>query len=43
MQQNISSSVTVIGGGQPQNCDFAARRYLLCRILYHLNEAEVKV
>ena len=42
MQQNISSSVTFIGG-QPQNCDFAARRYLLCRILYHLNEAEVKV
>jgi hypothetical protein len=30
-------------GGQPQKCDFAARGYLLCKNLYQLNEAEVKV
>ena len=30
-------------GGQPQKCGFAARGYLLCKNLYHLNEAEVKI
>jgi hypothetical protein len=32
------------GDGQPQNRDdFAARRFLACRIFYYLNELEVKV
>ena len=29
--------------GQRQNRDFAARRCLACRIVYHPNEGEVKV
>ena len=35
--------VHIGSGGQPQKCDFAARGYLLCKNLYHLNEAEVKI